>query len=60
MPTTAPPPPKPLKETEAGNYFVSNYPPYAYWRQEQVPEGLMAKVRAALASEQVSAPPAGP
>jgi coproporphyrinogen III oxidase-like Fe-S oxidoreductase len=38
MPTTAPPPPKPLKETEAGNYFVSNYPPYAYWRQEQVPE----------------------
>ncbi len=29
--------PKPLKETEAGNYFVSNYPPYAYWQAEQVP-----------------------
>jgi oxygen-independent coproporphyrinogen-3 oxidase len=37
MPPTAPPP-KPLKETEAGNYFVSNYPPYAYWRQDQVSE----------------------
>jgi oxygen-independent coproporphyrinogen-3 oxidase len=31
-------PPKPLAATEAGNYFVSNYPPYAYWREELVPE----------------------
>ncbi len=29
---------KPLKETEAGNYFVSNYPPYAYWLPDYVPE----------------------
>src|SRR3954468_16412862 len=22
--------------TEAGNYFVSNYPPYAFWQKEQI------------------------
>ena len=33
-----PQPPKALAATEAGNYFVSNYPPYAYWREEMVPE----------------------
>jgi oxygen-independent coproporphyrinogen-3 oxidase len=41
MPTSSAPPaehPKPLKETEAGNYFVSNYPPYSFWRPEFVPE----------------------
>ena len=40
-PTDAPPdtsPPKALAATEAGNYFVSNYPPYAYWKEEYVPE----------------------
>jgi len=26
------------KETTAGNYFVSNYPPFAYWRPEHVGE----------------------
>lgn len=34
----AAPHPKPLRETEVGNYFVSNYPPYAWWRPELVPE----------------------
>ena len=24
------------EETTAGNYFVSNYPPYSFWNQEQV------------------------
>jgi coproporphyrinogen III oxidase-like Fe-S oxidoreductase len=24
------------EETTAGNYFISNYPPYSYWNQEQV------------------------
>lgn len=32
-----PPPPKPKDEkTEAGNYFVSNYPPFSFWKPEQV------------------------
>lgn len=31
------------KETTVGNYFVSNYPPYAFWRPEQ-----LADVQAAL------------
>jgi oxygen-independent coproporphyrinogen-3 oxidase len=26
------------KETTAGNYFVSNYPPFSYWKAEFVPE----------------------
>ena len=26
------------QETKAGNYFVSNYPPYSFWKQEAVPE----------------------
>ena len=41
MPTSSAAPtehPKPLKETEAGNYFVSNYPPYSFWKPEFVPE----------------------
>lgn len=25
------------KETTAGNYFVSNYPPFAFWKSEAVP-----------------------
>jgi oxygen-independent coproporphyrinogen-3 oxidase len=28
------------QETKAGNYFVSNYPPYSFWKQEAVPEVL--------------------
>jgi len=30
------------KETTAGNYFVSNYPPFAFWKQDRVPEFLGA------------------
>ena len=25
-------------ETTAGNYFVANYPPFAFWKKEAVPE----------------------
>lgn len=28
------------QDTKAGNYFVSNYPPYSFWKQEAVPEVL--------------------
>ncbi len=31
-PTTTPKP----EATEAGNYFVSNYPPFSFWKQDQV------------------------
>ncbi len=27
---------KPEEATEAGNYFVANYPPFSFWEQEQV------------------------
>ncbi|MFN0067279.1 MAG: coproporphyrinogen-III oxidase family protein [Limisphaerales bacterium] len=41
MPTIAPPPtpaaPPFQKETTAGNYFVANYPPFAFWKAEAVP-----------------------
>ena len=40
--TIAPPPksagPPIQKETTAGNYFVANYPPFAYWKTEAIPE----------------------
>src|SRR5438552_3124621 len=29
-------------ETTAGNYFVSNYPPFAFWKPEFVPEFFAA------------------
>jgi len=32
-------------ETRAGNYFVSNYPPYSFWTPERVPEALAALER---------------
>jgi oxygen-independent coproporphyrinogen III oxidase len=32
------PPPPLQKETAVGNYFVSNYPPFSFWRPEQVPD----------------------
>src|SRR5580658_10744093 len=34
------------EETTAGNYFVSNYPPYSFWTPEQVPAALEALDRA--------------
>ena len=40
VPTTATPPLR--HETTAGNYFVANYPPFAFWKPEFVPEFLEA------------------
>src|SRR5262245_44032626 len=34
------------KETTAGNYFVANYPPFAYWKQDRVSEFYAALDRA--------------
>ncbi len=28
---------KKVEQTEAGNYFVSNYPPFSFWKPDQVP-----------------------
>src|SRR6476661_5255867 len=33
------------RETRAGNYFVSNYPPYSFWTPARVPEALAALER---------------
>jgi oxygen-independent coproporphyrinogen III oxidase len=30
------------KETTVGNYFVSNYPPFSFWKPERVPEAFAA------------------
>src|SRR5438445_7385096 len=47
--TVAPETPKapPLeKQTTVGNYFVSNYPPFSFWKPEFVPEVYTAMERA--------------
>src|SRR5688572_10954161 len=38
-----------IEQTKAGNYFVSNYPPYSFWRPENVPsvERMLATPAAA-------------
>jgi oxygen-independent coproporphyrinogen III oxidase len=36
MSTTSDAPAKKPQATEAGNYFVSNYPPFSFWKPEQV------------------------
>lgn len=40
--TIAPPPktagPPLQKETTAGNYFVANYPPFAFWTPDRIPD----------------------
>src|SRR5713226_5413059 len=33
------------EETTAGNYFVSNYPPYSFWRPDRVEEAHAALER---------------
>jgi oxygen-independent coproporphyrinogen-3 oxidase len=39
MPTTETQPAPPLeKQTTVGNYFVSNYPPFSFWKPDFVPE----------------------
>src|ERR1041384_5794300 len=40
MPATKPPPFE--KQTTAGNYFVGNYPPFAFWKPEFVPQFFAA------------------
>jgi oxygen-independent coproporphyrinogen III oxidase len=48
--TIAPPPktagPPIHKETTAGNYFVANYPPFAFWKEEAIPDFHAALDRA--------------
>src|SRR5215467_5642507 len=34
------------KETTVGNYFVSNYPPFSFWKPERLPEVQTALGRA--------------
>ena len=39
-------PAPPLQQpTTVGNYFVTNYPPYAFWKPEFVPQFLSALER---------------
>jgi oxygen-independent coproporphyrinogen-3 oxidase len=38
VPATRPAAPPLQKETTAGNYFVANYPPFAYWKPERISE----------------------
>lgn len=40
------------KATTAGNYFVSNYPPFAFWKPEFVPDFLAALERPPIANRQ--------
>src|SRR6185436_7918567 len=35
------------EETKAGNYFVSNYPPYSFWKPEHVADAYAALDRPA-------------
>jgi oxygen-independent coproporphyrinogen-3 oxidase len=43
--SAAPPNPAPPKQTMAGNYFVSNYPPFSFWKPEFVPDVFAALER---------------
>jgi len=38
IPSSTPSAPPLRHETTAGNYFVANYPPFAFWKKESVPE----------------------
>ncbi|MSU41407.1 MAG: coproporphyrinogen III oxidase family protein [Pedosphaera sp.] len=48
MSIAAPAPTAPPLETQttAGNYFVSNYPPFSFWKTDRVPEATAAMQRA--------------
>ena len=52
MSETATPPPK--KATRAGNYFISNYPPFSFWSNDQEKE-----VRASYESAPIPGTPLG-
>lgn len=45
-PGAHPPAPPIEKETKAGNYFVSNYPPFSFWKPEFAPDFFAALKRA--------------
>src|ERR1041384_1634225 len=47
------------KQTTAGNYFVANYPPFAFWKPEFVPEFFSALERAAIAHHASGITPLG-
>jgi oxygen-independent coproporphyrinogen-3 oxidase len=58
----APNPAPPLeKQTTVGNYFVSNYPPFSFWKPEFVPEVLAAMERPPSQNQgrQQASPPLG-
>jgi oxygen-independent coproporphyrinogen-3 oxidase len=42
LPTLTPPAPPLEKQTTVGNYFVSNYPPFSFWKPEMAPDALAA------------------
>ena len=42
-PTTKPASPPLEKQTTVGNYFVSNYPPYSFWKPQSVPDFLAVR-----------------
>src|SRR5216117_1284033 len=53
-------PPPLQKETTVGNYFVSNYPPFLFWKPEFVSEVLAALERPpSTINYQLSTPPLG-
>src|ERR1044071_9229468 len=45
IPLARPTAPPIQKETTVGNYFVSNYPPFSFWKTDRVPELLEATQR---------------
>lgn len=50
----------PLQQaTTAGNYFVSNYPPFAFWKPEFVPQFEAALERPPLPDHESRRPPLG-
>jgi oxygen-independent coproporphyrinogen-3 oxidase len=59
-PRAAQPPSPPLaKQTTVGNYFVSNYPPYSFWKPEFVPQVLAALGRPPSTHHRQPSPPLG-
>jgi len=57
--TAAPAAPPIEKQTTVGNYFVSNYPPFSFWKPEFVPDMLAALERRPAEGADGSATPLG-
>jgi oxygen-independent coproporphyrinogen-3 oxidase len=55
----APASPPIAKQTTVGNYFVSNYPPFSFWKPEFVQDALAALERPASSNPQLAAPEPG-